>query len=89
MGSLCRAVAPHGAKNKKAQKNNGIVPRFWLTGKLYCGHCKSTMNGVSGNSSTGKTYYYYVCNESYKRKRGNGCKKKAIRKEVLECMVEY
>lgn len=39
----------------------GTAPRYWLTGKLYCEKCGSSLQGVSGTSGTGWTYYYYYC----------------------------
>ena len=56
---------------------------YLLTGKIFCGHCKSPMIGVSGNSKYSTTYRYYRCNKSNDR----GCKKKAIRKEYIENIV--
>ncbi len=82
--------------NKKfgAQNARGLdedkSPRFWLTGKLYCGECGESMQGTSGTSKTGAKHYYYSCNDQHKGKRGNGCKKKSVRKEWIEnyiCMV--
>ncbi len=78
------------AKNKKfgAQNARGLddnnKPRFFLTGKLYCGECGDSMQGTSGRSKSGSKYYYYSCNDQHKGKRGNGCKKTPVRKEYLE-----
>lgn len=77
-----------GAKNKKGL-NEDNTPRFWLTGKIYCGECSTKdhdepMQGTSGTSKTGNKYYYYSCNDQHKGKRGNGCKKKPVRKEAIE-----
>lgn len=51
-------------KRKGSQRARGMdendAPRYWLTGKVYCGKCGSTLQGVSGTSGTGRTYYYYV-----------------------------
>nr|WP_091008111.1 recombinase family protein [Parafannyhessea umbonata] len=33
------------------------TPRFWLTGKLYCGNCGEPMWGISGTSKTGAKHY--------------------------------
>lgn len=60
------------------------APRYWLTGKLYCGHCKESMQGVSGTSKTGAKHYYYYCKEQ----RHGRCKKKPIRKAVIEYLVQ-
>lgn len=59
-----------------------VEPRYWLTGKLYCGYCKERMSGMSGTSETGKKYYYYRCTTK-------GCDKKNITKEDIEAQVEF
>lgn len=73
-------------KRKGSQRKVGKLedaPRYWLTGKLFCGECGSSMQGVSGTSKTGAKHYYYYCKEQrYKR-----CNKKPIRKEWLEDVV--
>lgn len=58
---------------------------YLLTGKLFCGACKSPMVGISGTSKTGVLHYYYCCNG--KRLGKNGCKKKNVRKDVIEKLV--
>ncbi len=61
---------------------------FLLVGKLYCGKCGCTMQGDSGTSKSGRKHYYYSC--SAKKHKKNDCKKRSIRKEVLErLIVEY
>ena len=60
------------------------APRYWLTGKLFCGYCKESMQGVSGTSKTGAKHYYYYC----KSQRHGKCKKKPIRKAVIEYLVQ-
>ena len=75
-----------GAQNARGLTEEG-KPRFWLTGKLYCGHCGESMQGTSGRSHTGDKYYYYSCNDQHKGKRGNGCKKKSVRKEWIEGQI--
>lgn len=57
---------------------------YLLATKLFCGHCGARMVGDGGVSRHGKTYYYYTCGE---RKRGNGCEKKSIGKELIETAV--
>lgn len=66
-----------GAKNKAEVD-------YLLTGKLFCGHCGSTMQGVSGTGKTGNKWFYYQC--SGRRKR-SGCKKKHEKKDFLEWYV--
>ena len=56
---------------------------YILTTKLFCGHCKEPMVGVSGKTTSPKPYYYYRC-------RGvqlKSCDKKPVRKEVIENIV--
>lgn len=76
-------------KRKGGQKSKGLdengAPRYWLTGKLYCGHCGTTMQGVSGTSRNGDTHYYYYC----KHHRKHMCKKKNIKKKQIENAVIF
>ena len=57
---------------------------YLLTGKLFCGHCGSSMVGDSGTSKSGTTYNYYTCG---KRKRERACAKKSVGKDWLEDLV--
>ncbi len=70
-------------KNPQGRKreDDGI---YLLTGKLFCGKCKSHMIGMSGTSKSGNSHYYYICNE--KRSKGN-CDKKAVRRDYIESEV--
>ena len=75
-------------KRKGSQRANGLdednAPRYWLTGKLFCGHCGSTMQGTSGTSKTkGKIHRYYDC----ANKRKGKCHKKSVRKSFIETLV--
>lgn len=54
------------------------APRYWLTGKLFCGKCGESMQGVSGTSMTGRKYHYYYCKAQRKKK---------VRKELVEGYV--
>ena len=56
---------------------------YLLTGKLFCGECKSPMRGVSGTSKTGAIHHYYRCNH----KHDPDCKKKPVRRDVIERTV--
>lgn len=58
-------------------------PRYWLTGKLYCGECGTTMHGMSGTSKTGKIHYYYACKNHRKHK----CNLQNVSKDMLEAHV--
>ncbi len=71
-------------KNKKAPaRSKAIGDMYLLTDKMFCGHCKALMTGVSGTSHTKKFYQYYACNNAKKRK----CAKKRIRKDTIEFAV--
>lgn len=54
---------------------------YILTGKLYCGYCKSHMVGISGRGKHGDMHYYYVCQ---KRRTDHDCKKKNVTRDWLE-----
>lgn len=69
------------AHNKRAPASAKSDETFYLTGKLFCGKCHSSMVGDSGTSGTGATHYYYSCIE---RKRKHGCKKKSVKKDFIE-----
>ena len=74
-------------KRKGSQRANGLkeddTPRYWLTGKLFCGECGSSMQGVSGTSKTGDKHYYYYCSEQRKGR----CSKRPIKKAIIEDLV--
>ncbi len=69
--------------NKLGQKSKNTD--FLLKGKVFCGYCGSHINGDSGTSHTGKVMHYYKCVN--KKKNTKNCRKKTIRKEVLEQTV--
>jgi len=74
-------------KRKGSQRANGLedaAPRYWLTGKLFCGECGESMHGMSGTSLTGAIYYYYACKNHRKKLK---CPKKNVRKDVIEKLV--
>lgn len=60
-------------------RHNGQAD-YMLTGRLFCGHCKKPMIGISGRSQNGDTHYYYVCQGKLKK----GCTKRNVRKDFLE-----
>lgn len=60
------------------------APRYWLTGKLFCGHCGASMHGTAGTSKRGRRYYYYSCINHYKKKT---CDLKDVSKDKLESLV--
>lgn len=75
-------------KRQGGQRANGLTqeeaPRFWLTGKLYCGKCGTPMQGCSGTSShNGTKYYYYACGAARKK----NCSLKYVKKDKIEAIV--
>lgn len=75
-------------KRQGGQRANGLTednsPRYWLTGKLYCGECGSTMHGMSGTSKTKSIHYYYACKNHRNKLK---CPKKSVRKDYIESHV--
>lgn len=57
---------------------------YLLSGKLFCGHCGSPMNGDTGRSRNGTPYHYYTC---YGKKKHRSCSKKNLPKEWIEDIV--
>lgn len=68
---------------RRASAQAEDAPRYWLTGKLFCGECGGSMQGVSGTSKTGAKHYYYYCKEQ----RAKRCSKRPVRKEWVEGVV--
>lgn len=70
-------------KNKKAPARARAKDEYLLTTKLFCGHCRDMMVGVSGKGRTGKKYSYYSCNKA----RQELCNKKNVQKDYIEDRV--
>ena len=70
-------------RHKVKQSSDEDAPRYWLTGKLYCGECGAPMHGTFGTSKGKYRYYYYDCLNHQKHK----CELKPFRKEKLEALV--
>ena len=70
-------------KNKSAPARTRGENEYLLTTKLFCGHCKEMMIGVSGTGKSGMMYYYYAC----KGARKKSCNKKSINKQFIENLV--
>ncbi len=74
-------VAIQVQKNKRHKGHYKTDVNFLLTTKLFCGHCGRSMVGESGQSHTGRIYYYYKCLD---KKKGGECKKRPVPKDWLE-----
>lgn len=70
-------------KNKELPQRARAKIQYLLTGKLYCGNCKSMMTGYSGTSHTGKLYGYYGCKGTW----NNKCTRQGIQKDYIEDFV--
>jgi len=57
---------------------------YLLKGKLYCGHCGKIMTSDSGTSGNGTVSRYYKCRG---RKKGSGCKKDVVKKDIIENLI--
>lgn len=73
---------PTGRTPQKRRRENGV---YLLTGKLFCGHCKSPMVGVSGTSKSGAPHFYYTCKGH--RADHSSCSKRNIRRDAIEQFV--
>lgn len=71
--------------NKHAPGRKKDIYDFLLSGKLFCGECKTKMVGESGTSKTGAIHYYYNCLS--RRRKHSKCQFKAISKQYLEDYV--
>ena len=72
-------------KNKKAPAHlKAVETEYLLTGKIFCAHCGTAMAGESGKSHNGTVHHYYKCGSA---KRKQGCKKKAVKKDMIEQAV--
>ncbi len=73
------------SKNRKQQGNNKPTLNYILTGKLYCGNCKTKMSGCTSTGRHGHRARYYTCRESKGHK--DVCANRYVRKEWLEKTV--
>lgn len=71
----------HSKKNPVGKKRN--TTEYILTGKLFCGHCKNPMVGISGTGKHGELHYYYAC----QGRRKKLCDKKNVIRDSIEKTV--
>ena len=57
---------------------------YMLTGKLFCGKCKSAMTGLSGTGEHGDKHYYYTCSS---KRRFHTCDNSNVSKKAIEDAV--
>ena len=65
----------------KRRRENGV---YLLTGKLFCGKCKSPMIGFCGKSTASTPYTYYGCQ---KRRVEKECDKSHVRRDWAEYQI--
>lgn len=70
-------------ESNKFGKHTKLVT-YLLKGKIYCGHCGKIMTSDSGTSGNGTICRYYKCRG---RKKGSGCKKDIIKKDMIETLI--
>ena len=77
-------AAARRARNRRAPASKKAREPYRLQGKIFCGHCGSSMIGESGRSRNGELHQYYTC---AKRKKSRSCPKKAEKKGFIEWYV--
>lgn len=70
--------------NKIASAHKKADEPFILTTKIFCGDCGAAMIGDGGTSRNGSKHYYYKCSNNKRKKL---CRKKAVKKHVIEDIV--
>lgn len=73
---------PTGQTPQRRRRKGGT---YLLTGKLFCGDCKSPMIGISGTSHTDTPHYYYTCKG--RREDHASCGRKNVRRDDIETFV--
>lgn len=79
-------------RRRTRKKPKSPKAEYLLSGRLFCGHCKTPMQGVSGTGKSGNKWYYYYCSKA--RGRTKTCDKKQVsrdrlEREVVTATVEY
>lgn len=71
-------------KNPRGSTQRRSNSAYLLTGKLFCGLCKSPMTGAAGTGKSGALFAYYRC---LKRKTKHTCQKKNVQREWIENLI--
>ena len=77
-------IATERTRNVVKSRRRRSTMEYLLTGKLFCGHCKSAMVGSSGTGRNGTMHYYYRCRNNAEQ---HTCDKKPVRKDDIERLV--
>lgn len=71
--------------HKSYQRDTDCEIKYYLTGKLFCGHCLTPMTSDSGTSKHGVVYRYYKCGK--RKNHHKHCFQKTIPQEKLESKI--
>ena len=63
-------------ENKHTRGRHQAGGEYLLTGKLFCGHCKRPMTGISGTARNDALMYYYIAQG---RRQKDSCEKANMR----------
>lgn len=77
----CKTKPNSRGNPQKRRRENGV---YLLTGKLFCGHCKGPMVGVSGTGKSGNLFFYYTCKTHRDKKT---CSKKQVQRDETEKLI--
>ena len=79
-----QSILSNKARPRGKQRLNA---EYLLTGKIFCGECRSPMIALAGTGKSGRKFCYYAC---AKRRRDHSCSKEHVPKEKIErAVVEY
>ncbi len=70
-------------RTRRTSGRGRATTEYFLSTKIFCGHCGKPMCGESA-LKRGMRYYYYACSE---KKRFHNCKKKNVPKDKIENLV--
>lgn len=77
----CKAKEYPRKNPQRRRRENGT---YLLTGKLFCGECKSAMIGASAHGHGG-WYFYYTCKTHMDHK--DQCRKKSVKRDEIELWI--
>ena len=81
----CKANARKDPSGTVPQRRRREAGTYLLTGKLFCGKCKSPMVGLSGTSKSSALHFYYTCKG--RRSAPGHCDKKNVSRDYIERFI--
>ena len=77
-------------RNKQMGGRFSAREKFLLTGKLFCGECRSMMTSTAGVSQNGKMFKYYKCKKTSKKNNcGTTYRKEALEAKVIQAVLAF